>query len=117
ATEYINPTKALEYFATGRPVIATPVKDVVRQWTDYVDIAKTPEAFVEAAARVLKNRPEQRIQKRIEKAKECSWESTVDQMQNLIKEAINTPQRRSARKIEPMSAAELEYVYQATQGS
>src|SRR5438270_3257327 len=32
ATQYINPTKALEYFATGRPVISTPVKDVVNQY-------------------------------------------------------------------------------------
>ena len=34
ATQYINPTKALEYLATGKPVISTPVKDVVRQYSD-----------------------------------------------------------------------------------
>jgi len=54
ATEYINPTKALEYLATGRPVIGTPVKDVVRQYSDLVEIVKTPEQFVEAAERLLK---------------------------------------------------------------
>ena len=49
ATEYINPTKALEYLATGRPVISTPVKDVVRQYSDLVDVVATPEEFIQAA--------------------------------------------------------------------
>ena len=41
STQYINPTKGLEYMATGRPVISTPVKDVVRQYSDIVSIVKT----------------------------------------------------------------------------
>ncbi|MBV9392745.1 MAG: glycosyltransferase, partial [Verrucomicrobia bacterium] len=32
ATEYVNPTKVLEYMATGRPVIATAVEDIVIQF-------------------------------------------------------------------------------------
>jgi glycosyltransferase involved in cell wall biosynthesis len=117
ATQYINPTKALEYFATGRPVISTAVKDVVRQYSDLLDIVKTPEEFVQAAERVLKNPPRERIELAIAKAKQCSWESTVQKMQALIKEAIVPASRPSARKIEPMPEAELEYVYYATQGS
>jgi hypothetical protein len=38
-------------------------------------------------------------------------------MQGLIKDAITKPNRRSGRKIEPLTEAELEYQYQATQGS
>jgi beta-glucosidase/6-phospho-beta-glucosidase/beta-galactosidase len=117
ATEFINPTKALEYFATGRPVISTPVRDVVRQYSDLVDIVKTPEEFVKAADRLLKSPDPDRIQSGIERARRCSWESTVQQMQDLIKEAIGRKDRRSARKITPLDQAELEYVFQATQGS
>ena len=36
ATRFINPTKALEYMATGRPIVSTPVQDVVRQFSDIV---------------------------------------------------------------------------------
>ena len=36
ATQYINPTKGLEYMATGKPIVSTPVRDVVRQWSDIV---------------------------------------------------------------------------------
>ena len=46
ATEFINPTKGLEYMATGKPIVSTPVKDVVNQWSDIVLIAKGAEEFV-----------------------------------------------------------------------
>jgi glycosyltransferase involved in cell wall biosynthesis len=117
ATEYINPTKALEYLATGKPTISTPVKDVVRQYTGLVDIVKNAEEFVAAADRCLQDPPTDRIQKGIEMATGCGWENTVTQMQRLIKEAIGEPDRRSKQKIEPIADAELEYLYQATQGS
>jgi len=117
ATEYINPTKALEYLATGRPVISTPVKDVVRQYTGLVEIVKTSEEFVAAADKLLANPPVERIQKGIELANSCGWESTVAQMQKLIKEAITKKDRPSSGKIEPLPDAELEYLYTPTQGS
>jgi len=116
ATQYINPTKALEYFATGRPVISTPVKDVVSQYGELIDIVKTADEFVNAAERALKDPPIERIGRGIEKAKQCSWESTVQQMQDLIKEAISKKDRPSVKRPAPVEA-ELEYVYQATQGS
>ena len=41
ATRFINPTKALEYMATGRPIVSTPMRDVVRQFRDVVYIAES----------------------------------------------------------------------------
>ncbi|MDB5355181.1 MAG: glycosyl transferase group 1 [Phycisphaerales bacterium] len=119
ATQYINPTKAMEYLATGKPVISTPVRDVVRQYSDLLDIAKTPEEFVSAAERALQSPDQQRIGRGIEKARANSWESTVSAMQGLIREAIGKSDRRSAKKVTPLSRDEeqLTYVYQATQGS
>jgi glycosyltransferase involved in cell wall biosynthesis len=117
ATEYINPTKALEYLATGRPVISTPVKDVVRQYTGLVDIVKTSEEFVATADRLLANPPVERIQKGIELANNNGWEATVANMQRLIKEAITRDDRPSKQKITPLPNAELEYLYTPTQGS
>ena len=40
ATRFINPTKALEYMATGRPIVSTPVEDVVAQFSDVITIAQ-----------------------------------------------------------------------------
>jgi glycosyltransferase involved in cell wall biosynthesis len=88
ATQYINPTKALEYLATGKPVVSTPVADVVRQYQDTVLIADGPEAFAEAIDRAMENPNREMIERGIARAKDSSWESTVAKMQALIEEAI-----------------------------
>jgi glycosyltransferase involved in cell wall biosynthesis len=87
ATEYINPTKALEYLATGRPVISTPVADVVRQYSDLVYIEKDAKGFVDRIEQVLADPDVDRIERGIEKAQGSSWDNTVSQMQGLIVEA------------------------------
>ena len=88
ATEYINPTKALEYLATGKPVISTPVRDVVRQYSDLIDITEDPAEFVRLADRAINHPDEAKIKAGIERARMSSWESTVAQMRLLISQAI-----------------------------
>lgn len=119
STQYINPTKGLEYMATGRPVISTPVKDVVRQWSDIVSIVRTADEFIEAAEKLLNDEQfrQEKVTKGLALAAKNGWENTVKTMQNLIKEAIGNEGRRSRKKIEPLSEAELSYQYQHTQGS
>jgi glycosyltransferase involved in cell wall biosynthesis len=117
ATQYINPTKGLEYMATGKPIVSTPVRDVVRQWSDIVYLAKNAEEFVKAAEEALKNPVSDRVTRGLELAKQSSWETTVANMQQLIKQAIGRDNRPSVRDIEPMAESELEYIYMATQGS
>jgi beta-glucosidase/6-phospho-beta-glucosidase/beta-galactosidase len=117
ATEYINPTKGLEYMATGKPIVSTPVRDVVNQWSDIVRIASGAEAFIAAADDALgSGRNDPRVLKGLELAKKSSWDSTVMRMEELIKQAISPRDRRSAKPIPPVQAM-AEYVYCATQGS
>jgi glycosyltransferase involved in cell wall biosynthesis len=117
ATEYINPTKVLEYFATGRPVVSTPVRDVVRQYSDLIYIARYKDEFINAVAKALREPDNDRIRRGIEIAKASSWDNTVQAMQGLIADAIRKADRRSSRRIAPLSDAEIAYTYQATPGS
>lgn len=118
ATQFINPTKGLEYMATGKPIIGTPVRDVVRQWSDIVRLARTAEEFVLAAEEAMKAGPnDDRILRGTELAKKSSWESTVASMQSLIQKAITRDDRISADNVEALSESELEYAFAATQGS
>jgi glycosyltransferase involved in cell wall biosynthesis len=119
ATQFINPTKAMEYLATGKPVISTPVKDVVTQYSDVVEIVKTAEEFVAAADRALRNPDKARIQRGLERAQTCSWESTVKTMQDLIKQAVSKSDRPSTKKVEALPKFEdgKAYHYTPTQGS
>lgn len=50
STRFISPTKTPEYLAGGRPVVSTPIHDVIRTYGDtgIVRIADTPEAFIAA---------------------------------------------------------------------
>jgi hypothetical protein len=109
ATQYINPTKALEYLATGRPVVSTPVTDVVRQYADVMEIERTPEAIVAAIERSLGARESDRVQQGVERARGASWEAVVASMLDLIATAIGSEQRPSARAVEPPPEEMLRY--------
>lgn len=117
ATEYINPTKALEYLATGRAVVSTPVADIVRQYSDVVSLAATPQEFVAAIEKSLQSPDRERIEKGLNMAREATWEVTVEKMQRLIAQAIRPDTRRSAARIEPRRQVQLSYKYVSTPGS
>lgn len=88
ATEFINPTKALEYLATGKPVVSTAVRDVVRQYQDTVLIAESTDDFLKKVDESLSGEHEDMVVRGVAKAKDASWESTVGAMQQIIDEAL-----------------------------
>ncbi|HEY9284104.1 MAG TPA: glycosyltransferase family 1 protein, partial [Pyrinomonadaceae bacterium] len=55
STRFISPTKTPEYLAAGRPVVSTPIRDVVRPYgtQELVEIAATAGEFVAAAEKLL----------------------------------------------------------------
>jgi UDP-galactopyranose mutase len=87
ATQFISPTKTLEYMAAERPIVSTPITDVREPYGDIVYLGDTPEAFVAACERALASSQEERAQ-RAEKMhavlKHTSWDATVAAMQRLI---------------------------------
>jgi glycosyltransferase involved in cell wall biosynthesis len=79
ATENISPTKTLEYFAARRPVVSTPIADVVREYADIVFIAEGPAAFVAAAAAALVPDPA-RLARGAAAARAQRWDAIADRM-------------------------------------
>jgi UDP-galactopyranose mutase len=79
ATQNISPTKTLEYFAARRPVVSTPIADVVRQYADCAYVADGPAAFVAAAAAALLADPV-RIARGEAAARAQSWDVIADRM-------------------------------------
>lgn len=55
STQFISPTKTPEYLAGGKPVVSTPIRDVVRHYgqLEGVGIASSPEEFVAECERML----------------------------------------------------------------
>ena len=93
ATQFISPTKTPEYLAAGRPVVSTPIADVVRSWggTRAVAIAGDAAAFMAAAdaARALPPGWRAEVDARLA---EMSWDQVWLRMAALV-EAARAPKR------------------------
>lgn len=90
ATEYINPTKTLEYMAAGKPVVSTAVGDVIRNFKDFVTIAYTPQAFVEGVMAAAVAPDAAVLEAGVAHAATMTWDSIVLQMKNLLDDAVYT---------------------------
>lgn len=88
ATEFINPTKALEYMATGKPVVSTPVPDVVSNFAEVAHIASSPEEFLHACEESLQHPNANRIERGEIMARENTWESVVARLEEHVAEAL-----------------------------
>jgi glycosyltransferase involved in cell wall biosynthesis len=88
ATEFINPTKTLEYMAAGKPIVSTAIADVVRNFTPIVRIAKSRPEFVSLSSRAARNPDLVLLAEGIRKAQSASWETIVSRMNTLISSAI-----------------------------
>ncbi|MCE4553117.1 glycosyltransferase [Roseateles cellulosilyticus] len=61
STRFISPTKTLEYMAGGKPVVSTPINDVVSLYGHAVEVADGPAAFVRACETLLSESQLQRL--------------------------------------------------------
>jgi glycosyltransferase involved in cell wall biosynthesis len=93
ATEFINPTKALEYMATGRPIISTAVPDVVRNFGSIIRIARNVDDFISLCKQALEKRDEPAINAGLTLARENSWDSIVSRLEDHVNEALRRSQK------------------------
>ncbi len=100
STRFISPTKTPEYLAAGRPVVSTPIRDVVTPYEELglVKIASTADEFVEAIEISLNEDASQRRAKADKFLSTISWEKTYAAMSEFIDDAIaaNTEQAAGA---------------------
>jgi glycosyltransferase involved in cell wall biosynthesis len=88
ATEFINPTKTLEYMATGRPIVSTAVTDVVRNFGEIVSVAHSTQEFIERCAKCSKEADAEIISRGLTTASRNSWDSIVAELEGHIQTAI-----------------------------
>ncbi len=93
STRFISPTKTPEYLAAGKPVVSTPIRDVVRPYGDagLVHIAGTVEEMESAITRALGQADDAQWLNAVDAfLKQNSWDITWTKMATLITEAINS---------------------------
>jgi glycosyltransferase involved in cell wall biosynthesis len=106
STRYISPTKTPEYLAAGKPVISTPIIDVLRQYgrSGLVNIAGTPEEFVRVASIELENSDRDEWMQHVnEFLSHNSWDKTWQRMSYLLTRKLNDKDKRANVKTEVLA--------------
>jgi UDP-galactopyranose mutase len=105
ATRFISPTKTPEYLAGGKPVVSTPISDVVRQYgqTDSVLIAQTAPDFVAAVEHALHlgREPARWLPAVDDMLARASWKDIWTRMSGLIDEKCRESE------VEPVSLSRV----------
>ena len=104
STRFISPTKTPEYLAAGKPVVSTPIFDVVRGYGEpgLVSIAHSPQEFADAIEASLAP-PSEAWQKKVEaKLHTTSWDKTWLGMETEINKVL-TSKASASRGLIPSS--------------
>lgn len=104
ATEFISPTKTLEYMAAEKPIVSTPITDVAEPYGEIVYLGSTPEEFIAACRHALEApaaESQQRRQAMRDVLEKTSWDKTVRAMSQELKAATERRRQRSRKQVGP----------------
>lgn len=91
STQFISPTKTLEYMAAHKPIVSTPITDVIDLYGSVVRIAPTPETFVAQVEAALHEQDQQRAD-RLQREQALlgmyTWDRIAGEMQALIDDRL-----------------------------
>lgn len=115
ATRFISPTKTPEYLAAGRPVVSTPIPDVVRPYGErgLVRVADGVASFVAAIEAAMREDAGVRVQAVDRFLAGMSWDATWVRMDSLLADAARPaavapqPSRTGAAASPPFTSAAL----------
>jgi len=91
STKFISPTKTPEYLAAGKPVVSTPIRDVIRPYGELnlVQIAANADDFASAIQVALKQKDDADWQRRTDEyLGTISWDLTWESMVNLMQQKL-----------------------------
>jgi len=94
STKFISPTKTLEYIAAQKPIISTPIYDVVRDYSSVIPIVETADQFTTALNDFLREdgaHREARLRKYDTILQAVSWDKTVAAMAQNLSAALAVP--------------------------
>jgi glycosyltransferase involved in cell wall biosynthesis len=96
ATEYINPTKALEYMAAGRPVVSTALDEVRSNFDGIARVARSHDEFIALCAQEVSSPSSRRIARGLSLASGNTWEAIAAKMEGHILDVLVAKSARAA---------------------
>jgi glycosyltransferase involved in cell wall biosynthesis len=100
STEFISPTKTLEYMAAGKPVVSTPIHDVKAMFGDLVAITATADEFIQACRNSIDESPaaaaarQEAMQSRVSR---YSWDAATETIRKALEVVLAKPRAGSMR--------------------
>jgi glycosyltransferase involved in cell wall biosynthesis len=112
ATEYINPTKTLEYMAAGRPIVSTALDEVRLNFGKVARLAKSHDEFIALCAAEAKSPSQARIARGLKLAEENTWEAIIAKMEKHIADVLAPADAKSgtAPQLNPAKLPDFVYV-------
>jgi glycosyltransferase involved in cell wall biosynthesis len=93
STRFISPTKTPEYLAGGKPVISTPIIDVIKQYSTVVHFANTADDFIQVAENDIEKSAAW-LEQVDSILSENSWDMTWARMEELVVKAIKNAKNK-----------------------
>lgn len=85
------PMKLYEYLAAGLPVVATPLPAISD--VGPVAFADSPAAFAEAMQRAIRENSAERIRRRVDEAKQHTWEARLESFDEVLERVYQAKQK------------------------
>jgi glycosyltransferase involved in cell wall biosynthesis len=120
ATRFISPTKTLEYLAGGKPVVSTPIHDVVSLYGTAVRIAADADGFVAAVQEAFDEAPRSRAERAVRAqalVDGCTWNGTAGLVGELLTQLVGRATAPGAAAARPREAAPAQALVAAGGGA
>ena len=95
--------------ATGKPIVSTPVPDVVRNFAPIVTVAGTADDYLSAVRRSIGTPDAELSRLGIARAAGSSWDAITTEMTRLMERAVARTRGMRAERVSGMSSAAGEY--------
>lgn len=96
STEFINPTKALEYMAAGRPVVSTALDEVRSNFGSVARVARTHAEFIDLCRKETTTPSAARVKRGRKLAAENTWEAISAKMDGHVADVQSAAARETA---------------------
>lgn len=110
STEFISPTKTLEFMAALKPIVSTPIFDVKRDYEKEVKVVTSAEEFVSAILAYLHESPDEKARREkleTQVIDRTSWDKTAQQMLTIMTGQIAEKLQSSKKKTTSSSSTSM----------
>ena len=90
STRFLSPTKTLEYMAAHKPIVSTPISDVIELYGEVVRVGHSHQEFMGQVQNSLHEFSQARREKEKELLATYSWDSITTRMLQLIAESTRS---------------------------